>query len=193
MAEGRRRGAGRGRRNPRGDFDAEVEAVHEGAGDAAEVVLAAEGGAGAGAGGVGEVAAFAGVGGGDEHEAAGVADVGVGAGDGDLAGLDRLAEGFEDGAGEFGKFVHEEDAVMGEGDFAGFRAAPAADDGGHRGGVVGFAEGAGAGDAAFVEEARQRVNHRSFKRFGGGEGRQDAGDAGGEHGFAGAGGPTNMV
>lgn len=167
------------------DFDAEVEAVHQGAGDAADVIVAAGGGAGAGAGGIGEIAAAAGIGGGDQEEAAGIGDVRVGAGDHDFAGFDGLAQGFEHGAGEFGQFVEKKDAVMGEADLAGFRAAPAADNGRHGGGVMRGAEGAGAADAAFGEKARERVDHRGFERFDGGERRQDGGEAGGEHGFAG--------
>ena len=168
-------------------LDAQVEAVHQRAGDAAEVFGAAFGDAGAGAGGVGEVAAAAGVGGGDQHEAAGIADVGVGAGDHDVAGLDRLAQGLEHGARELRQLVEEEDAVVGEADLAGLRAAAAADDRRHRGGVVRGAEGAGAGDAALVEEAGEGVDHRGLERLGGLERRQDAGKARGEHRLAAAG------
>src|SRR5690606_17885353 len=124
--------------------------------DAAEVVLAAGGDLRAGARRVGEIAALAGVRRGDEEEAAGVADMGIGAGDDDLAGLDRLAQGFEHGAGELGEFVEEEDAVVGEADLARFRAPPAADDGRHRRGMVRLAKGPRAADPALVEKARER-------------------------------------
>jgi hypothetical protein len=55
---------------------------------------------------------------------------------GDEAGFEGLAEDFQDGAREFGEFIEEEDAVMGEGDFAGARDFAAADDGGAGGGVM---------------------------------------------------------
>ncbi len=142
---------------------------------------------GAGAGRIGKVAAFAGVGGGDQHEAAGIAYVGIGACDHDLAVLDGLAQGFQHGAGEFRELVHEQHAVVGEADFARFRAAPAADDGGHRGGVMRFAERPDAGDAAFVQQARQRMDHRGFQRLGGAQRRQDARQTGGQHRLARAG------
>ena len=168
-------------------LDAEIEAVHQRAGDAAEIVRAAIGHAGAGPGGVGEMAAAAGVGGGHQHEFAGIADMGVGAGHDDVAGLDGLAQGLQHGAAEFGQLVEEEHAVMGEADLAGFGRAAAADDGGHRGGVVRGAEGARAGDAALVEQAREGVDHRGLERLGRLQRREDAGQAGGEHGFAAAG------
>ena len=47
-----------------------------------------------------------------------------------------MAEGFEDGAGEFGDFVEEEDAEVGERDFAWFGFSAAANDGDGGGGVV---------------------------------------------------------
>ena len=40
--------------------------------------------------------------------------MGVRAGNDHFAGLDRLAQGFEHGAGELGQFVEEQDAVVGE-------------------------------------------------------------------------------
>ena len=70
--------------------------VHQRPGNPPEIVLSALGHAGAGAGGVGHVTAAAGVGSGDEKQFAGIAHMGIGACDDDLAGLDRLAQGFED-------------------------------------------------------------------------------------------------
>jgi hypothetical protein len=110
-------GKGHGR-----NLDPQVEAVHQRAGNAAQVVLAADRSAAAGAVRVGQIAAFAGVGGGDQQEPAGIADMGIGAGDHDRAGLDRLAQRVEHGAGKFGEFVEEEDAVVGKADLARLRA-----------------------------------------------------------------------
>ena len=106
----------------------------------------------AGARRFGQIAAAAGVGRGHQHEAAGIADMGVGAGDDDLARLDRLAQGFQNHARKLGEFVHEQNAVMRQADFPGLCPAPAADDGGHRCSVMGFAKGTGAIDSAFVQQ-----------------------------------------
>ncbi len=96
----------------RWNVDPKIEAVHQRAGNAAQVILAADRSAGAGARRVGKVAALAGIGGGNQHEPAGIADMGVGPGDDDLAGLDRLAQCFQHGARIFREFVHEQHSVM---------------------------------------------------------------------------------
>lgn len=94
--------------------------------------------------------------------------MGIGAGDHDFAGLNRLAQGFQHGAGKFGKLIHEEHAVMRKADFPRLGAAPTAHDSGHRGGMVRLAKGAGAVDAALGQEPREGVDHRGFQRLGGG-------------------------
>ncbi len=48
-----------------------------------------------------------------------------------------------------------------------------------------FAERPGPGDAAFVQQTAERMDHRGLKRFASRQLRQDSGNAGGEHGFAG--------
>ena len=73
---------------------------------------------------------------------------------------------------------------MGKANLAGFGPAPAADDRRHRSVVVRFVEGALAADPAIGQKTRERVDHRGFKRLGGGKWRQDARQARGEHGFA---------
>ena len=98
-------GAGEFGRGDGVDVDDEVDAVQQGSADAAEVVFAAAGGLVAFARGVAEVASAAGVHGSDELEAGRVGDVGCRAGDGGLAGFERLAEGFEGRAGKLGQFV----------------------------------------------------------------------------------------
>ena len=97
-----------------GDVDVEVDAVEEGAGEAGVVALDLGRGAAAFAGGVGEVAAGAGVERADKEVACGELAGHGGAGDGDDAVFEGLAEGFEGAAGEFGHFVEVEDAVVGE-------------------------------------------------------------------------------
>src|SRR5207253_2377406 len=68
-----------------------------------------------------------GVHGGDEHEVGGVGDGALGARDGDYFVFEGLAQDFEDVLAEFGQFVEEEDAPVGEADFAGARHAASAD------------------------------------------------------------------
>ena len=111
-----------------------------------------------------------------------------GAGDGDHAVFERLAEDFEDVAGELGQLVEEEQAVVGEGDFAGARDHAAADEAGVGDGVVGRAEGP-VGDEAFVaiEHAGDGVDLGGLEGFFETQRREDRGQALGEHGLAGAG------
>ena len=111
-----------------------------------------------------------------------------GAGDGDDAVFERLAEDFEDVAGELGQLVEEEQAVVGERDLAGARDHAAADEAGVGDGVVGRAEGAVRDQAAVgVEHAGDGVDLGGFERFFEAQRRQDGRQALGEHGFAGAG------
>ncbi len=103
----------------------------------------------------------------------------------DLAGLDRLAQGFQHRAGKFGKLVHEQNAVMRQRDFARPRTAPAADDCCHRGGMMRLAERARARDAVRPQQTGQRMHHRGLKRLGRRHRRQDRGQARGQHRLAG--------
>ena len=88
---------------------------------------------------------------------------------------------------ELGEFIEEEDAAVGEGDFAGGGVGAAADEAGVGDGVVGGAEGT-ARDEAAAEGAGDGVDGGDLEGFFGGEGREDGGDAAGDHGFAAAGG-----
>ncbi|MNT50589.1 hypothetical protein D3C72_1875150 [compost metagenome] len=77
-----------------------------------------------------EVAARAGVHRRDELEAGGEVGVAGGAGDGDAAGFQRLAQDFQHSAVELRQFVEEQHAVVRQRDLARARVAAAAD---HRG------------------------------------------------------------
>ena len=100
----------------------------------------------------------------------------------------RLAEHFENVTRELWKLVEEEHAVVGEAGFTGTRhASAAADQAGVGDGMVRRAE------RALMQESRAgREGSRDAVDFGGfdglfeGEGWQDAGEALGEHRFAGA-------
>ena len=93
-------------------------------------------------------------------------DVGVGAGDADLAGLERLAQRIEHRALEFGQLVEEQHAEMGEADLARPHPQPAADQRRHRGAVVRRAERPARGSAARLELAGDAGDHRHFERLG---------------------------
>ena len=167
-----------------GDVDVHVNAVKERAREFFAIGVDLGLSAGTFVGGVAEVAAGAGVHGGDEHEVGGVGGFGAGAGDGDFLVFERLAEGFEDRAGEFGDFVEKEDAEVGEGDFAGCGVIAAADDGDGRGGVVRGAEGASGDDAVgFAGDGVELGDGDLF--FGRGR-REKAQGGASEEGFAGA-------
>ena len=68
----------------------------------------------------------------------------------------RLAHDFENVAGEFGQFVEEEHAVVGQRDFARARDHAAADQSGVGDGVVRRTKGARAHQAAGLHRARRR-------------------------------------
>jgi len=87
------------------DFDVDVDAVEQRARDFRDVALDHGRGTHAVAGFVVEVAAGAGVHGCGEHEARGEAERHGGAGYGDGAVFERLAQDFEDVAGEFRQLV----------------------------------------------------------------------------------------
>ncbi len=69
---------------------------------------------------------------------------------------------------------------------------PAADEGRHRGRVVGRAKGPPVRQGAVLEHARHRLDHRDFEQFARPEHRQDRGQAGGEHRLAGPGRPVHQ-
>jgi len=114
----------------------DVDPVEEGPGDARPVALHGWRGTGALVPGVAQVPAGAGIHGGDEHEAGRIGQADGGPGDGDAVVLERLAQGLDDVVAELGKFVEEEDAVVGQGDFAGPGVRAAADQPGVRDGVL---------------------------------------------------------
>ena len=134
------------------------------------------------------VAAFAGVHGGDELEAAGISGASGGSADRDAAVLEGLAQHFEALAGELGQFVEEEDAAVGQTALAGAELRPAARQRSRTGRVVGAAERPCRYEApACGHLPGDGINFRRLHGFFPGQGRQDAGQAAGQHGFAGAG------
>ena len=107
---------------------------------------------------------------------------------GDGAVFEGLAEDLEDVAGELGELVEEEQAVVGEGDFAGAGDHAAADEAGVGDGVVGRAEGTMRDEAGvFIEDAGDGVDLGGLEGLFKAERGEDGGKALGEHGLAGAG------
>ena len=111
----------------------------------------------------------------------------MGAGDDGLAGFQGLTETVQHLTRKLRQLVEKEDAPVGERNLAGLHAEAAADQGRHGGRMMRRAIGPAAGNARAVELARKRGDHRGFEHFAGAEGRENARQAGGEHGLAGAG------
>ena len=179
-----------------GYVDVEVDAVEEGAADAALVALNGRHGAGAGFAFVAVEAAGTGVHGGHEHEVGGEGEGAGGAADGDDFVFEGLAQAFEVFGTELGQLVEEEDAAVGEADLAGAGHGSAADQAGVADGVMGGAERAGADEGAgAVELAGDRVDAGDFEGLGQGGCRQDRRQGAGHEGFAAAGraGETHIV
>jgi hypothetical protein len=76
-----------------------------------------------------------------------------GAGDSDLGGLEGLAQAVEGLSAKFGKFVQEENAIVGQRHFARFHFEAASGERGHAGRMVRGAKGAIAGERTFAESA----------------------------------------
>lgn len=167
-----------------GHVDADIDAVHQRAGDAGLVVAHAARAAGALAAGFARHAAAAGVHGGDELDGGGVADAMIGTRDDACTGFKRLAQRIERLRREFRQFVEEKHTIVGERGLAGSRPGAAADKGGHGGGVVRRAEGPAVRQAAAGQLAGDGMDHRDFEQLRRRERRQDGGEAGGEHGFS---------
>ena len=83
-----------------------------------------------------------------------------------MAVFEGLAQNFENVAGEFGELVEEEDAVVGEGDFAGTGNGAAADETRVGDGVVRGAEGALGDESGFgVEDTGDGMDFRGLEGF----------------------------
>lgn len=166
-----------------------VDAIQQGTRDAHAIAGDPVEGAVAAVAAVPQVAAGTGVHRRDQLKAGGVVDLAVGPGDGDMAVFQGFAQHLQGMAIELGELVEEEHAAMGEGDLAGFWVAAAPHQGRRRGGVVGGAEGpltpARGPEGVVVGD---RVDGGALQRLLLVHRRQDAGEAGGQHRLAGAGG-----
>ncbi len=137
---------------------------------------------------VGKVAAWAGVHSGDQHDAGGIGNRGERAGDGDAAVLHWLTQHLENVLLELGEFIQKEHPVMRERHLARLRGVAAADQPHVGDGVVRGAEGTG-GDERVVplQKPHHAVDLGRLDRLLEEHGREDGGDAPGQHGLAGTG------
>lgn len=103
-----------------------------------------------------------------------------------MAGLQRLSQNLQHTPVEFGKPVQKQHAVMGEGDFAGLRTAAPAHQRWPRSRVMRLTEGSlrPTGQGRMAGDRLDRCDLQRLKLI---QRRQQAGQAAGEQGFAGAG------
>ncbi len=98
----------------------------------------------------------------------------------------RLAQGFDNPAFKFGKFVQKQNSAVGQSDFSGFWPGSAADERDIRSGVMGIAERSG-GYKIFVQNSGDAVNGSDFKNFFKRKRRKNGAERFREHCFARAG------
>ena len=98
--------------------------------------------------------------------------MGIDARDGNGTIFERLPQGFQSGAAEFGKFVEKQYAVVRQRNFAGPGFATAADQRRRGSGVVRIAERAFETNSAVFKFAGNGMNHAGFQCLGGRQRRQ---------------------
>lgn len=116
-----------------------------------------------------------------------ISDVRIRPGDIDRTGFQRLAQRIEHGALEFGQLIQEQHAKMRQAHLARPHPQPAAGQRRHRGRVMGRAKRPRPADPSFLQQARDRSNHRHLQRLGRSQRRQDPGQAGRHQAFSRAG------
>lgn len=165
--------------------DVQVDAIEQRSGQLAPVALDLFRGAAAAATGIAEVATGTGIHRRHQLEARRETYPAVGPGNDDLAAFQRLAQDLQDLALELRQFVEEQHALVRQGDLARLRAAAAADQGRRGGGVVRLAERS-LRPVPEGDVAGHRMDRRDLQGFVLVERRQQAGQAAGQEGLAGA-------
>lgn len=168
------------------DVDADIDAVHQRAGDAGLVIAHAARAASAAMARLAGHAAAAGVHRRNQLEFCRIGDAVIGTRNDAFAAFERLAQRIERLRREFGKFVEKEHAVMGKRGFARTGAYSTTDEGCHGGGMMRGAEGPAIGKFAAGELAGDRMDHRHLEQLGGRKRRQDRRQPGRQHRLAGA-------
>ena len=158
-----------------GYFDVQVDPVEQGSRQAALIKRHAFviGRAFAGKAGFVGQSATAGIHGGHQLETRRIGNAVIGAGDDDFTRFQRLAQAVEHLRLEFRQFVEKQNAVMGQRGFTRFGPQAAADQSGHRSGMVGGAEGTPVCQAAARQSTRDRMDHRHVQQFFGQQGWQN--------------------
>lgn len=169
--------------------DPQVDAVHQGAGEPGPVAADRGGPAFAAAAGRAVPAARAGVGGQGQEEAGGQPHHAGGPRDDHMSGFQRLAQCVQDACAAFCRLVQKKYAVVSQRYGPGARqSAAAAYEGRHGRGVVRCAVGRACDEwLSRREGAGHRMDGGDLQRFLGRQGRQQPGEAFGEHRLAGSG------
>ena len=175
-----------------GNFDLQIDAVEQRAGDARLVALDATAPHAAGIAWLAGAAAAAGIHRGDELNAGWVGDAVIGPRDHGLAGLERLAQRIEHLRVELRQLVEKQHAEMGKCRFARARARAAADQRRHARRVMRRAEGARPADAPAGKIAGEAPDHAHFQHLGRRERREEGGQPLRQHRLAGAGRPDHQ-
>lgn len=170
----------------RGHLDMEVDPVQDGSRDPVPVALNPVASAGASPQRIRCEPARTGVHCRDEHEPGGIGEGHGGAGYGYAALFHGLPEQVDDVSAEFGEFVEEEHAVVGQAHLAGPRYVASAYEPGVGDGVVRRPEGAVQDEGGMVEQARHAEDLRCLEGFFEAEGRQNSRNSLCEHGLSGA-------
>ena len=171
-----------------GDFDVDVDAVQQRAGDTLLVLGDRAGGAGTLLDRIPIIAAGAGVHGSHQLEIGGESQRALRPADGDDLVLDGLAHHFQDTRAELGQLVQEEHAAVRQGNLAGMRPVAPAHQPGMRDGVVWGAEGAVLDEGGVRRElVGDRIDAGHVQGFLDAHARQDTGHGACQQGLAGSG------
>ncbi len=168
------------------DFDLNVDAVEQGAGDTPLIPRHLVGRTAAGPGGMPQIAAGTGIHRRDELKPRRKLGLPRRAGNMNTPGLQWFAQALQHGAVKFGEFVEEKNILRGQTDFAGPDGSRAAAHQRHRRRGVVRAAHKTAPPLRRIEASHQTEHRRALQRLRAGQGRQQAGKTLRQHGLAAA-------
>ncbi len=148
-------------------FDAQIDAVHQGAGDARLIIggAAIDAAALAGEAWLERVTAAARIHRSNQHETRRISNAVIGARHRDLAILQRRAQRIEHARIELRQFIEKQNALMRQRNLTRSRAQAAACERRHAGGVMRRAERPACGERSVLDFAGHRSDHRDFEEF----------------------------
>ncbi len=150
----------------RGNLDVDVDSIHERPRDLGAIALNLWDRTGAFIVGIAVITAGAGVHGCDQHEASRVGEGGRCTGDGHPFLFQGLTQDFQDILLEFGQFVQEKNAVVGEADFPGFRDLSSSNEARIGNRVVGASKRSGHNEGAIGrDQSHHTMDFCRFKTF----------------------------